>query len=217
MAGILQRPAPAIVAFLAGAGLQLSGIEDFRFALGLWSFAALWSLLAVVSWEPVRTRMPKLPYTISIQKKTERQEISHADLNIVPLAVDGTAMLRVDNEGPQVDVSASVQRIEDWELKTIPYRLVWQPKGSAKQPYNITQKVLPLGRVDFALVAESPESKGGRICAATLGAQRRAPRPEHLMNRDPAADDPLPSRYALRDTPSAAKGMSASEAVRLGW
>lgn len=74
MGSLSQRFAIPVVAFLAGAGLQVSGFEDTRVALGLWAFAGLWLLVAVAASGPVRSRLPRLPFVISIQKSSESQD-----------------------------------------------------------------------------------------------------------------------------------------------
>ena len=69
MVSILQRIAVPFVAFLAGTGLEVSGFEDVRLALALWAFALLWLLVAFATWSPVQSRLPKLPYTVTVHKK----------------------------------------------------------------------------------------------------------------------------------------------------
>lgn len=68
MANVLSRVAPPVAAFFAGAGLEVSGVEDFRFALALWAFAALWLVLVILTWAPVRARLPTPPFVITIQR-----------------------------------------------------------------------------------------------------------------------------------------------------
>lgn len=75
MLGVLRRVAPSIVAFVAGAGLEVSGFEDIRWAIGIWSFAALYGTLALVTLEPVRSRLPRPPFLISIQRVASRKSV----------------------------------------------------------------------------------------------------------------------------------------------
>jgi len=53
----VRRFAGPGIGFLAGAGLQVSGIEAFRLALAIWGIAVLWVLLALLTWEPVTRRL----------------------------------------------------------------------------------------------------------------------------------------------------------------
>jgi hypothetical protein len=50
----ITRLAVPVISLLAGAGLEVSGFEDIRVALALWSFAGLWALGALMV--PVLTR-----------------------------------------------------------------------------------------------------------------------------------------------------------------
>ena len=75
MGSLLQRVAIPVVAFLAGAGLEVSGVEDARFALALWAFAGLWLLAAFAAWDPIRSRLPRLPFVISIQGVASRKPV----------------------------------------------------------------------------------------------------------------------------------------------
>ena len=46
------------MAFAAGAGLEVSGFEDIRVAIGLWSLGGLWGILAAITWPPVQRHIP---------------------------------------------------------------------------------------------------------------------------------------------------------------
>lgn len=48
MRNYLERFAGALLAFFAGLGFQVSGFEEFRVALGLWAFAGLWGVVALL-------------------------------------------------------------------------------------------------------------------------------------------------------------------------
>lgn len=85
MVGVLRRIAPPILAFFAGAGLEVSGFEDIRLAFALWSFAGLYGILAFATWEPVRSKIPRLPFGVSIYRTSrliddsEKDELSTVD------------------------------------------------------------------------------------------------------------------------------------------
>jgi len=53
MASLLRRFAGPVIAFLIGGGLEVSGFEDVRIAIGLWSIAGIWTMIALFTWEPV--------------------------------------------------------------------------------------------------------------------------------------------------------------------
>lgn len=60
MAVAARRFVGPIVAFLIAGGLEVSGYEDIRVAIGLWAFAGIWGLLALFTWKPVRYALGKL-------------------------------------------------------------------------------------------------------------------------------------------------------------
>ena len=153
MWALLRRFAVPAIGTLIGIGLEIGDYHNERLAWLLLIVAGAWALVAIATLESVRSRLPNMPYTISINRVASR-EITHADLRIVPMAVAGSAVLRFDNEGPKVNVAVIMQRIDDWDMNTLPYRLVWSPAGGATQTYNVTQKVIDVGEVRFAIVAE---------------------------------------------------------------
>jgi hypothetical protein len=55
-----MRWIPSVGFFLVGAGLQVSGFEDVRVAVVCFVVAAVFLMIAVASWDPVRTRVPFL-------------------------------------------------------------------------------------------------------------------------------------------------------------
>lgn len=53
MASATRRFGGPIIGFLIGGGLEVSGFEDIRVAITLWSIAGVWGLIALFTWEPV--------------------------------------------------------------------------------------------------------------------------------------------------------------------
>jgi hypothetical protein len=60
MVAAAQRSGGAALGFLVAAGLQVSAIEDIRISIGIWSLAAIWALLLLVTWLPVQRGLPVL-------------------------------------------------------------------------------------------------------------------------------------------------------------
>lgn len=53
MLSVAKRWAGPAVIFLVGLGFHVSGIENIFIAIGLWSVAAVWGLVALVTWLPI--------------------------------------------------------------------------------------------------------------------------------------------------------------------
>ena len=60
MGAIAVRFAGPVIAFLVASGLEVGGFEDIRIAWGLWSFAGLWAIVALLSWKGFRMRIAQL-------------------------------------------------------------------------------------------------------------------------------------------------------------
>lgn len=71
-----------MIGFLAGAGLQVSGIEAFSMALAIWGAAALWALLALITWPPVARWLP----AIAITWPAFQREPAHAQMTGQPVS-----------------------------------------------------------------------------------------------------------------------------------
>jgi len=54
MADAAKRFAGPAISFLVGLGFQVSGYTDVRLALVLWAIALIWTIFALLTWDPVR-------------------------------------------------------------------------------------------------------------------------------------------------------------------
>ena len=80
MASATRRFGGPIIGFLIGGGLEISGFEDMRVAIFLWSIAGVWGLIALFTWEPVlrvfrNIRRIRIIIVNSNSSKRKRKEV----------------------------------------------------------------------------------------------------------------------------------------------
>ena len=139
-------------------GYYLSEVDPLWIYLGvLGSIAILiWGAAGVVNLMQASFGTPPVP-TVP-QPATEQSETIPARLRIVPMALNGEASLRIENEGPNVAIAARLERIDGVEDQTLPYRLGWKPEGAevlALTRKELTQKMLGIGTIGFVQITEA--------------------------------------------------------------
>ena len=110
MGAIAVRFAGPVIGFLAGAGLEVFGFEDVRVALGLWSFAGLWAIIALVFLK-FKRRMPP-----SQQKESEDRSILAGDVRII-------TMPGIENLTPSVRFTTEGKLEQNFNLRGRPKAL----------------------------------------------------------------------------------------------
>jgi hypothetical protein len=71
MGALLRRGAVPVIAFLAGLGVDLGGYESPVFAWVLWGIAAVWGLVALVTWAPIGRWLPTIELAWPALQRTE--------------------------------------------------------------------------------------------------------------------------------------------------
>ena len=56
-------------------------------------------------------------------------------------------------------MAVRIDSILDWEVKTVPFRTVWQYDNGTMRNYDLTQRVLAIGKVGFVLIAETEDTE----------------------------------------------------------
>lgn len=71
MGALLRRGAVPVIAFLAGLGVDIGGYESPVFAWVLWGIAAVWGLVALVTWAPIARWLPTIAVAWPALQRTE--------------------------------------------------------------------------------------------------------------------------------------------------
>lgn len=103
-----RRFAGPVIGFLAAAGLQVSGIEAFPVALGIWGLAALWALFALITWPPVARWLPSVSVTWPAFQPSAPEQA--ANESPVPVA-KGFLDFKVDVDKASKEFAKSIKRL----------------------------------------------------------------------------------------------------------
>jgi hypothetical protein len=114
---------------LAGAGLEVSGFEDTRFALGIWAFCGLWALLALITWPPVAEYVPLVG--------RHMRTWGAGALQVTPRIADEWALLDVLNLGPRRAALRAEGRIVRGSMQLEEaYPIQWRESDQAEVAIN---------------------------------------------------------------------------------